>query len=569
MRLARLLVHGLCLASALSACLPQAGPGEGERVVEGRGLAMLSVSRWPSQSGAARPIFFSRANPSYAVEPGSFSWDAHWRDLMVKRPDRGDPELALPHYDWGAGVLHDPHGRVFVPLASAGVRGSEAVRSWKVVDLQRALVEDMGRLLPGTEISPGGTLLVYTPEGGLTVVRTLATDAERRMPDQLRSPVFVDEVMYANDGQRLWRVRPDDGEPEVVALNVRRHQLLSRAGRPPVMITVTGAADSRQETVRLLPLDTGASEPLGTMAANSVVVPSPDGTELALVQPDAGDQVSLRVVTLEPRSDRGYRVAIPQAPVSGPGSPPTPGRPSGSLGARGRELRIHYRPGTLDIWAIVRGRLAILHPDGSVELHDGSFERPAVIHRLPGRQIGARTGFISSSGLDSMFTSDGRLWGHVDANGVTHVRSADDPGGASLLQMGKSGEALSLGELPAAERLLAWDTAGLGNLDVRVHDSRTLALLREHTDVSVAVFGERRALAIDDTIVSDFYAPGRLVMLDLDSGAETRLAGNVTEFRPFVQCPGCDPTIPGAGIAYVVHARVPWRHDGIWVATLP
>lgn len=64
-------------------------------------------------------------------------------------------------------------------------------------------------------------------------------------------------------------------------------------------------------------------------------------------------------------------------------------------------------------------------------------------------------------------------------------------------------------------------------------------------------------------------APGELAVVDLSTGAETRLARNVTGFALAPACAGCDRTDPGAWFAYVVHARVPWKYDGLWSGSLP
>jgi hypothetical protein len=58
------------------------------------------------------------------------------------------------------------------------------------------------------------------------------------------------------------------------------------------------------------------------------------------------------------------------------------------------------------------------------------------------------------------------------------------------------------------------------------------------------------------------------VLIDLDTGAETLLAQNVSEFA-LPTCAGCDPTAPGTPFAYVVQARVPWRYEGLWTGELP
>jgi hypothetical protein len=47
------------------------------------------------------------------------------------------------------------------------------------------------------------------------------------------------------------------------------------------------------------------------------------------------------------------------------------------------------------------------------------------------------------------------------------------------------------------------------------------------------------------------------------------LAQNVTGFALPPVCPGCDATGPGASVVYVVHARIPFKYDGLWRLELP
>ena len=44
---------------------------------------------------------------------------------------------------------------------------------------------------------------------------------------------------------------------------------------------------------------------------------------------------------------------------------------------------------------------------------------------------------------------------------------------------------------------------------------------------------------------------------------------NVSQFALLNGCPTCDPVAAGTRLAYTVHARVPWKYDGLWVGELP
>src|SRR6185369_10337134 len=94
----------------------------------------------------------------------------------------------------------------------------------------------------------------------------------------------------------------------------------------------------------------------------------------------------------------------------------------------------------------------------------------------------------------------------------------------------------------------------------------TLRPLAEHLGPSAA--DGTRAVAIVGKL-NQWWAPGTLVSYDLHSGASVELAHGVTQLALAPPCPTCAATAPGAHLLYVVQARVPWRWDGLWRATLP
>jgi hypothetical protein len=117
--------------------------------------------------------------------------------------------------------------------------------------------------------------------------------------------------------------------------------------------------------------------------------------------------------------------------------------------------------------------------------------------------------------------------------------------------------------------MVVWTTTGGNKTDVHLYDAELMVRRQTLRDVRRLLFGDRRLLSLGHGVVHDDYAPSDLDLIDLPSDQVQRIAGNVTEFLHLPACPTCDPTAPGAGLAYVANARVPWKHDGLWMATLP
>ena len=94
-------------------------------------------------------------------------------------------------------------------------------------------------------------------------------------------------------------------------------------------------------------------------------------------------------------------------------------------------------------------------------------------------------------------------------------------------------------------------------------------------EVRRLVVGRRGMLAlVTGTAVQDAgsLSPGKLVLAINDGAAPGPvqvLADNVTQFAVVTGCAGCDPIQAGNRLAYLVHARVPWKYDGLWMADLP
>ena len=88
------------LACLPGGCLPESGPGIGQRVLSGRGFANLSVG-----AGEDRPLFFTL--PSERMQHGESALD-----LYVLRPGQPAPELLV--HDAAGPPVFDARGRVYV-----------------------------------------------------------------------------------------------------------------------------------------------------------------------------------------------------------------------------------------------------------------------------------------------------------------------------------------------------------------------------------------------------------------------------------------------------------------------
>jgi hypothetical protein len=112
-------------------------------------------------------------------------------------------------------------------------------------------------------------------------------------------------------------------------------------------------------------------------------------------------------------------------------------------------------------------------------------------------------------------------------------------------------------------------------VQVRLHDRDTLAPLGALDEVRRVIVGRRGMLAlVTGRLIQDLtsLSPGKLVLATTDGevpGPVQLLAENVTQFALASGCSGCDPLQAGTRLAYLVHARVPWKYDGLWMADLP
>jgi hypothetical protein len=538
---------------ALADCLPEAGPGLGERRIEGRDIANLGAA--PMQEGQPRTLFFTRKGVTpFAGDPRNGG--RRIRDLYVSRP--GLPELPLlTDFPPSSGFQFDTRGRLYV------VKDGQVL----ILDVATGSQIEVGQVRGRAGMSPGGSQYFLTTENNTTLVRT-ADDIVREVPHRLPEPVFVDEVLYGSDGQRLWRVRPDGSPPDLLAENLQSFRLVLRPGQPPAFVLVNNDRTCPRLEARLFrPEAPTTADPLGTAdgfpSQPGVTV---DDGRVVLREPTSSlTETAFQVITLEPRSVR--RFVVPTAPRRS-GRQPSPAPPE--CRQVFNAVQVAFRPGTGEMWALGPGSLTIIHPDGRMESHSGPFQSFQPILRPSGSQLRLDNGgTIGPSYYAPPFSLDGRVFAYRDGQGRLQLARVSDPGGPGLIQLPDSVQVLGVADLPAGMTMVVWTSTGGNKTDVQLYDAELMVRRKTLQDVRSLLFGDRRLVSLGHGVVHDEYAPSDLDLIDLPSDQVQRIAGNVTEFLHLPACPTCDPTAPGARLAYVASARVPWKHDGLWTATLP
>jgi hypothetical protein len=295
-------------------------------------------------------------------------------------------------------------------------------------------------------------------------------------------------------------------------------------------------------------------------------------SQVAVLDGDLPGSIRLRLMSFGSGPPVTHELLLP--PI------PSPRGPDGRL----PWSRPYLRPGRAEAWVLsTDGRLAILRADGSREL----------LRVAPGSgvDLGAQTlaaqmlwtadalAFEVTSGAPptvrrEMFTADGRWWVYRQG-GLIHLADADNPGAPSRLQTPATA-LRGVADILGQDRLVTWSSFGYADqVRLRLYDRNTLAALGVLDEVRRVVIGRRGMLAlVTGRAISDAasLSPGQLVLATTDgtsAGPVELLADNVTQFAVVTGCAGCDPIQAGHRLAYLVHARVPWKYDGLWMADLP
>jgi hypothetical protein len=235
-------------------------------------------------------------------------------------------------------------------------------------------------------------------------------------------------------------------------------------------------------------------------------------------------------------------------------------------------VEIEMRPGSAEVWSFVNERLHVLRPDGSlVVVTDARHSRVRI-----GRDDGFGTLLESSPDpvritRPSIFTADGRRWLFETAEQRFVLGDADDPTADGGLVIGdeQNTPTRNLADLDGGRRLALWLAPGNDRTDLHLVDLATLQRRLLATDMTQVTFGQKRALVVARVLGHRSFAPGELLLVDLDGGGETRLGQNISEFAIEPVCSRCDVTGAGVTAAFVVQARIPFEYDGLYLAELP
>jgi hypothetical protein len=545
--------------AGLGACLPEGGPGVGRQLVAERGLADVAFSpEIGDQPGGY--LVFTRPSPSSAAGD---SPDALARDLHVIGPDGGDSHLRAERLPPQVRSLYfwDQRGRLYlrrdVQRMPAGEDGTPGPVSWELLGLDPLGGDEVSFGRARRErLSPARTRLFYQRPDGAGFLRRLDDGAEVALAPDIRQSLFIDEDLYFVDDSGLRRLAAGAEAPELLLSGVGAFRPVST---PLGDLVVRQPLADGKETLALVRLSADGATAVDQVSDRLIGDPfvSPDGRFLAWVSvTDKPMVVGLNIIDLSASFRRNPRFGVhdwrPDPPASGPPPPPL--------------IDAAFRPGSSEVWFGIHTTVTVVVPGAR------QISRPIYV----GPRIGPRRSADllvddEPSGRwrapAALFTGDGRRWIFQGSDGRPRLGNADDPESDQGVTVGTFLSRNDLLELVPGRRLAVWllpgnDRADLYLLEVERDELRFVA-----RDVGATLFGTNRLLAIARK-VGDRRATGDLVLVDLDTGAETLLAQNVSEFA-VPPCAGCDPTAPGAPFAYVVQARVPWRHEGLWIGELP
>jgi hypothetical protein len=560
--------HPLACVAVLLACgcLSEGDPGIGQRAVAGRGFAGLTAG-----TGAERPLFFTL--PAQPVQQGRPA-----RDLHVLRPGQQAPELlvrdvvALPVFD-ALGRAHILHS----PAANASGPGGRSTFQLRQIDLASGAPRDLGTIVQ-LSISPGATHLVLARPG--RALESLTVDGQvRALPGSPSAAMrFVGEDVCWVDDRRLDCALVEGGAPvhPTDRLVLKLFPLPSADGKPDIL-AVTIDLSTRPPVeflqfwrVRLRPRPgepgevlLGRGRPLGD------VVVSGDSDWFAFVDLPPSGEPQLRLLSAAAPSETTLTLE--------PGPSDFEDERLASYGWSDPR----FRPGHDEIWSLgPGGQLAILRADGSRTVH----RPPGVVRRAPDLMewVSDRLDFYPVEDSDpakptpdvvkfrNMFSSDGRWWVYREGDGV-QLGDANDPAASARMQV-TGGDARGVVDIRGQDRLLLWSSAGGQRVQVRLYTRDALSLLGTVDEVRQLVVGARGVLALTgfQSPGSQALTPGTLVLLGLGADRAPLVIGqNVTQFALLTGCPTCDPISAGTRLAYTIHARVPWKYDGLWLGELP
>jgi len=536
-----------------TACLPEGDPPAGTRLLEERHLGGVRFSPAPGEN-----VLYTR-RAGYQEQPYQSVSPIH--DLWTI-PARGGPSARLVEdVAWEFLPLADSAGRLVVAHNRLHAPNTGQVgRELTLIDPAGARIA-LGRVFDA-RLSPGRTRLYYQKEeDGAQVVR----EADGRETALGSSPSydtrFAGETLVFTRIQELWALPPDATQPVLLAPRFRSWTAKVTPGDPQI-VAFSQPGEMRgaePKPMSLLLIRGGSSRVLmmGTFLPPAVFAPSDDRIAVIERLEDSG-RLRLHVFHADSEGHETHDLTAPGTLEVG----------------RFSSLTVAFRPGTREIWCFVGGPgLRIVRDDGSllalpdmappdVNVEPWPFDDPTrALDHQPEMQV------IQPGYTPPLFTTDGRFWLYRQ-NASVFLGRADQPQLPGLLIQDRHDFPLAqVRELGDGRRMLIWAApsgdAGrwaLTLLDPETNQRRLLA-----TSMGPSAVGKRRIVAM--TNLSGTL--GDLRLIDLETGQDTLLAQNVTGFAVPTPCAACDPTAPGAPVAYVVHARIPFKYDGLWRLELP
>jgi hypothetical protein len=557
-----------CLgALTLPTCLPEGGPGIGARWLEGRGVGVLVGPRTEVPGDF---IVFTRADhdpprnfgPSFELlalgQPGG-------SPLQLARGINGNANIRVSVMSasginpWRSDVVGwDLRNRLWGLRAAPAADDPYALELLRM-DVATGSVTALGRGAE-VEVAPDGKTIVATRLQAKADVYDL-DDHVQTLGSGVNSVTFVGSNLFYSDtvgmhqlalpplqpprllipGGRNFTAVPGHQAEQLFLIDVA----LESSDRDPFPTRQIGLVRGQDATPSLTVLATGRF--LSTPAL------ADEGDRVALLdRTDVPNEVRVRIIDLQSGVEAASTfVAHPPDPLppelTGPPGP-DPGRPV--------QVDAAFRPRQRDLWIFQDGELAAIVSGGNL-----------VPVARSGRQNARFYGTGYSLDDHPIFTSDGRFWIFVELQRRIRVGDANDPLGPPVMALTEADrQGVLFQETDDGRKLLLF--TGSDDRDVQRADLDARRIVPLAHNAGQVEVGRTRIIAILDKL-SGQRAPGRLVSVDLATGEETRLADNVVEFKLMPVCPTCDPTGPGVGLQYVVQARLPYRHDGLWKATLP
>jgi hypothetical protein len=572
-------------------CLPEGEPGLGEPLVSRRGLGGLLFAK--AAGTGEKGLLYSHRGLSLSrpVGPEREYQGSPPEDLFFLGAAGAEPHRLLEKY---AGPAQwDARGRLYIGRDLAFRYDPTNPRNPATYELWRFDLGDLSALalgrVTGFEVSPTGTRVAYSRADGQGLLRT--TDEQQFPLGAVDEPhfQFVGEDLYFLQAGALVRLR-DPGTPAapVMAGKIESFDVLGAGPRHLLVRTwdPTAAAAGRIALVET------AGDPsariLGTDWLLGRPVFSPDGYRLAWMERIGDDRGALRLLDLGAATETGTELMLPPRPPSR--DPPGGHAPDPAPGVDARppelEVTLEFRPGSEELWCFFPRELRIFAPDGTAR----SFPLPEQgppglgaprfvnVERFASDYYGDGASFspilpVQVNAPASRFNADGRLWTLV-RGGEGHLGPADRPEAEATVRLfGEDDFDRNVFELAGGGRVAFWASEGAGRRALFLADLETRlagpALRVLARNVRTLQLGRRRALVLARPLSGSNGGPGDLSVVDLANGAETRLAQNVTSFALDPACAACDPVDAGARLVYVVHARVPWKYDGLWSGSLP